>query len=129
MACQLNELRNFSLAACEGVAALDSYLSLFCFFALTASANSIRRRIASERVGLSFCRLAQLSMCDFSEGGSRTAITGSRPVAGRPTFFGITFLVDRLAMFWYYQNSCEPMGSWRFPPALTQATEEPHGPG
>jgi hypothetical protein len=33
---------------------------VFCPFALTASANSIRRRIASEREGLSFCRLAQL---------------------------------------------------------------------
>ena len=35
---------------------------VFCPFALTASANSIRRRIASEREGLSFCFLAQLSM-------------------------------------------------------------------
>jgi hypothetical protein len=33
---------------------------------------------------LSFCCLAQLSMADLSVGGSRTANTGSRPVAGRP---------------------------------------------
>jgi adenosylmethionine-8-amino-7-oxononanoate aminotransferase len=38
---------------------------VICPFALTASANSIRRRIASEREGLSFCRLAQFSMSDL----------------------------------------------------------------
>jgi hypothetical protein len=76
-----------------------SYLLVFCLLALVASANSIRRRIASERDGSSFC-LAQLSIADLSAGGSRTVSTGSRPVAGRPGFFGITFSFDRLAMFW-----------------------------
>jgi len=37
---------------------LISYFSPSYFLALTASANSIRRRIASERVGLSFCCFA-----------------------------------------------------------------------
>src|ERR1700730_18083356 len=47
------------------------YLPVFCLLALVASANSIRRRIASERDGSSFC-LAQLSIADLSAGGSRT---------------------------------------------------------
>jgi len=77
------------------------YLSwVRCLLALAASANSIKRRIASERDGLSFCCLAQLSIADLSAGGSRSASMGSRPVAGRPGFFGITFSVDRLAILW-----------------------------
>jgi len=36
----------------------------FIFLLLQASANSIRRQITSERVGLSFCCLAQLSLSD-----------------------------------------------------------------
>ena len=56
--------------------------------------------MASERDGLSFCCVAQLSMADLSAGGSRSVSTGSRPVAGRPGRFGITFSVDRFAMFW-----------------------------
>ncbi len=51
------------------------YLSpIFCLLALQASANSIRRRIASEREGLSFCCLAQLSISDLSAGGSRRGL-------------------------------------------------------
>jgi hypothetical protein len=56
--------------------------------------------MASEREGLSFSPSAQLSIADLSSVGSRTVNTGSRPVAGRPGLFGITFLVDRFAMFW-----------------------------
>jgi hypothetical protein len=77
------------------------YLSLeFRLLALVANANSRSRRIASERVGLSFCCLAQLSIADLVAGGSRSVRTGSRPVAGRPGFFGVTFSIDDLAMFW-----------------------------
>jgi hypothetical protein len=75
-------------------------LSGFRLLALVANANSSRRRIASEREGLSFCRLAQLSIADRSGGGSRTVRTGSLPVAGRPGFFGVTFSIDGPAMFW-----------------------------
>ena len=44
---------------------------------LAASASLTKRRIASEREGLSGCSLAQSSICDLSTGGSRTAVTGS----------------------------------------------------
>ena len=63
------------------------YLSSFCILALTARAITIRRRIASEREGLSFCRLAQLSMSDLSAGGSRNCQHGILPRAGDHVFF------------------------------------------
>src|SRR5262249_3821360 len=59
----------------------------------------MRRRIASEREGLSFCCLAHVSIADLTVSGRRTVRTGSRPVAGRPGFLGITFSVDGLTMF------------------------------
>jgi hypothetical protein len=72
-----------------------------CHFDLVIRAISISRRIASERVGLSFCCFAQVSIVDLSSTGSRIVRTGSRPVAGRPgRLFGVTFSVDDLAMFW-----------------------------
>jgi hypothetical protein len=74
--------------------------SLFDFLALIANATSISRRIASDREGLSFCCLDQLSISALNPGGSRIDSTGSRPVAGRPGFFGITFSLDSLRMFW-----------------------------
>ena len=53
-------------AHCSG---LGVYLSpVFCLLALQASANSIRRRIASEREGLSFRCFARLSISDLSAG-------------------------------------------------------------
>jgi hypothetical protein len=69
-------------------------------FELPASAISIRRRMASERDGLSFCRLAQFSIANLVVGESLTVSTGSRPVAGRPGLLGIPFLVDEPGMFW-----------------------------
>jgi hypothetical protein len=95
-------------------------------FALAASASSTRRRMASDREGLSGCRLAQSSIRDLSAGDSRIAVTGSWPVAGRPRFFGSTGIDFGINL--YYVRS-EPMGSSSFPPALTQATEETHGSG
>jgi hypothetical protein len=77
-----------------------SHYLLGCLFVLLANAMSIRRRIASEREGLSFCCLAQFSIANLVLGASRTVRTGSRPVAGRPGFFGVTFSLDGLAMFW-----------------------------
>src|SRR5215471_6099408 len=65
---------------------------LLCRFNLPTRAISIRRRIASERDGLSFCCLAQFSMANRVLGGSRTVRTGSWPVAGRPRFFGVTVI-------------------------------------
>jgi hypothetical protein len=93
---------------------------------LAASACSTKRRIASEREGLSGCCLAQSAIFDLSAAERRTAVTGSWPVGGRPLFFrntGIDFGINL-----YYVKS-EPMGSSSFPPALTQATEVTHGSG
>ena len=102
-------------------------MTAFCFLlALTASANSIRRRIASERDGWSFCCLAQLSMAVLSAAGSRSANTGLSPVRGRPRFFRNTGIDFRMIL--YYVKG-EPVESGNFPPALTQANGGNHGPG
>ena len=48
--------------------------------------------MASERLGSSSCAAAQVSTALSIGGGSRSAVRGSRPVAGRPRFFfGITY--------------------------------------
>jgi hypothetical protein len=60
--------------------------------------TSMRRRSASEREGLSGCWVAQASMAAIDSGGRRKAMSGSRPVAGRPRFLGITDLLD-IALF------------------------------
>ena len=76
-------------------------------FALGESATVTRRRIASERDGLSGCCLAQSSICDLSTGDNLTAVTGSCPVAGRPRLFrttGIDFAINM-----YYVKS----GGWK----------------
>jgi hypothetical protein len=65
----------------------SSTLREFRFLACAANPSSSSRRIASEREGLSFCCLAQLSIANLSAGGSRRASTGSCPVRGRPRFF------------------------------------------
>jgi DNA-binding transcriptional LysR family regulator len=54
------------------------------------STCSIIRRIASDRGGLSGCRSAHASIASRISGESLIAVTGSRPVAGRPLFFGST---------------------------------------
>jgi hypothetical protein len=100
--------------------------SLFDFLALIASATSISRRIASDREGLSFCCLAQLSISALNPGGSRSASTGLSPVGGRPRFFRNTGIDFRIIL--YYVKG-EPMESGNFPPALTQANGGDHGPG
>src|SRR6516225_1996676 len=91
------------------------------------SAISTSRRIASEREGLSGCCLAQSSICDLSAGDSRTAVTGSWPVGGRPRLFfrntGIDFGINL-----YYVKTSRWEGT-SSPPALTQAAEVSHGPG
>jgi len=61
------------------------------------SAISTSRRNASEREGLSGCRLAQASTSAVNAGGARNVSIGSLPVPGRPRFLGITFLLDSLA--------------------------------
>jgi hypothetical protein len=87
--------------ACQKVAGQShtdkSHYLLVCLFVLLANAISIRRRIASEREGLSFCCLAQFSIANRVPDGSRTVRTGSWPVAGRPRFFGVT-VIDSLAI-------------------------------
>lgn len=59
-----------------------------------ASPSSTSRRMASERSGLSVCLAAQASTFSRNSDESRIAVTGSRPVAGRPLFFRTTFLRD-----------------------------------
>jgi hypothetical protein len=66
-------------------------------FPLAASASSTKRRIASEREGLSGWRLAHASTSAVNARGARKASIGSLPVPGRPRFLGITFLLDTLA--------------------------------
>src|SRR5262249_1477950 len=71
----------------------NDYLSReLCLFDLAASPNSISRRIASEREGLSLWCLAQVSIADLRSIGRRTVRVGSCPVAGRPRprFFCVT---------------------------------------
>jgi len=58
------------------------------------------RLIASDRPGLSGCRLAQPSMWERISFERRSAVTGSLPVAGRPApgrfpplVFGIAFFI------------------------------------
>jgi hypothetical protein len=97
-----------------------------CRFDLALSANSTSWRIASEREGLSGCCFAQVSIADLSAGERRIADTGSCPVAGRPRFFRTTG-IDFLAII--VLRKSEPVRSANFSPALTQATEVPHGPG
>ena len=52
-----------------------------------AKPNSTSRRMASEREGVSFNLAAQASTRTLRSSGRRIAVTGSRPVAGRPRFF------------------------------------------
>jgi hypothetical protein len=78
-----------------------------CAGGASPSPTSTRRRIASEREETSF-RAAHLSIFAIKSGESRIAETGSRPVAGRPRFFGRA-RID-LTINWYYQNS-GPRGS------------------
>jgi len=68
------------------------------------SAISTSRRSASEREGLSGWRLAHASTSAVNAGGARKASIGSLPVAGRPRFLGITFLLDIFPMAGYYLN-------------------------
>jgi hypothetical protein len=65
-----------------------------------ASPTSTSRRMASERGSPSSCRAAQVSIDARNSAESRMAVTGSRPVAGRPLFFGSTasdFRINRVA--------------------------------
>ena len=59
-------------------------------FGALGRAASINCRIASERVML--LRRAQASISAISSVGMRTPTSGSRPVAGRPRFFGLTVI-------------------------------------
>ena len=64
-----------------------------------ARPTSTRRRMASERGSLSSCRAAQASIDARNSAESRMAVTGSRPVAGRPLCFGSTasdFRINRV---------------------------------
>ena len=89
---------------------LDEYRRLL---GLVASASLTRRRIASEREGLSGSRLAQSSICDLRAGDSRTAVTGSCPVGGRPRFFGTTGIDFRIIPYYVKPSRWEVAASHR----------------
>jgi hypothetical protein len=69
--------------------------------------------MASERCGLSSCFAAHLSTADRNSSDSLMAVTGSRPVAGRPPLFSFGSTALDFAMFWYYHES-KPRGSFNF---------------
>ena len=58
------------------------------------SANSTRRRIATDRGGASSCLAAQASIDARRAGESRMAVTGSCPVAGLPLFLFCNTVID-----------------------------------
>src|SRR5262249_43349833 len=67
----------------------------YCALRLAAfMPRSIRRRRSSEREGLSGSWAAQASMAAIVAAGRRKVMCGSWPVAGRPRFFCVTFLLD-----------------------------------
>ena len=66
--------------------------------------------MASERGGLSSCFAAHLSTAARNSFDSLMAVTGARPVAGRPPLLGFGSTVLDFDMFWYYHES-RPMGS------------------
>lgn len=57
------------------------------------SADSMRRRIASDRWGVSSCCCAHLSTAERSSSDRRIAVTGSWPVAGLPLLFFVVRLL------------------------------------
>jgi hypothetical protein len=65
--------------------------------------------MASERPGSSACLAAQASTAVRNSFDSLIAVTGSRPVAGRPPLFGFGSTVLDFGMFWYYHIG-EPRG-------------------
>jgi hypothetical protein len=83
-------------------AVLQPPLNYLAFFFSAPRTCSIIRRIASERGGRSSCFAAHESIAARNSGESLIAVTGSRPVAGRPLFFGTT-PID-FAIFRYYHN-------------------------
>ena len=68
--------------------------------------------MASERGGVSSCFAAHLSIAARNSCDSLMAVTGSRPVAGRPPLFRFGSTVLDFDMFWYYHRS-RPRGSLR----------------
>jgi hypothetical protein len=71
-------------------------------FDFTVKPSSTRRRVASERVGLSGWFSAHLTMDARNTGAARNPIMGSRPVAGRPRFFGLA--VFDICEYWLSQK-------------------------
>jgi hypothetical protein len=58
----------------------------------TVSPRSTRRRVASERVGISGWFSAHFTMEARNTGAAQNPVMGSRPVAGRPRFFGLALI-------------------------------------
>lgn len=67
------------------------------------SPNSTRRRVASERLGMSGWFSAHFTIEARNTGDARNPIIGSRPVAGRPRrFFGLAFI--GICKYWFSLN-------------------------
>ncbi len=65
-----------------------------------ASPISTKRRMASDRGGLSSSLAAHSSTAARNSADSLIAVTGSRPVAGRPPLFGFGTTDVDFDMFW-----------------------------
>ena len=68
------------------------------------NANSMSRRAASDRDGLSGCFCAQSSTRAINSLGARIGSTGSMPVAGRPRFFVARKLSLTRFIFFVYEK-------------------------
>ena len=62
---------------------------------------STRRRMASERSGLSGSLAAHFSIASMRSADIRKLTIGALPVAGRPLFLGMTFLLDLFILVSY----------------------------
>jgi hypothetical protein len=102
-------------------AVIDNGRAIKTPYRFAFSPISTRRRMASERPGESSCLAAHLSTAVRNSSDSLIAVTGSRPVAGRPPLFGFGTTDLDLAMFWYYHKS-KPRGSVNFRPGSNPQT-------
>jgi hypothetical protein len=116
--------QTFPLSVCKSeVRAFPDAAHFFTF-----SPSSTKRRMAVERLSSSSCLADQASTSLKVSFGRRIVTAGSRPVAGRPSFFWCT-LID-LLIITVYQNS-KPRGSANFRPGSNPNHEgsESNDPG
>ena len=92
---------SITLAASSAARALAFGVGFRSCFTVRPSSTS--RRIASENFGVPGCFSAHLTTAPRNSAGSRMAVTGSCPVAGRPGRFCNTFFAGFIS---YYINFC-----------------------